>query len=310
MEYKWYFTYGNNIFPEHKKSQTGKILEKQLCRLKNYRLSFNKHRNSREVFANIIPEETEEVWGVAYFCSPDVFQDIEDCEVLANSHYIRSEITVKTKEGQLLKAEVHVPNPYKLCIESSPSEDFLKKFLKWAKRHDLHQQYIDSIKIRAGFGSCPEHQRLWREHCVDRNLKNEWLEQLNNLNTLNLISVCEGHLGHPRRYCPRINLRIKADLIEVMAEEWQKVKPVIRGALERCFPYKDMNPSIELHRQIQIENKDALPDDDIIIYINSRILPNTDWPKELTDDWFERSISSISIFDESIRSIVFMGMPN
>ncbi len=153
--------------------------------------------------------------------------------------------------------------------------------------------------------SCPEHQRLWRDQFVDKNLKDEWLEQLNNLNTLNLISICEGHPGHPRHYYPRMNLRVKPDLLEHMANEWQRLKPAFSEALGRCFPHEDTNPSIELHRKIQRQDKDAFPDDDIIIYTHSRISHDTVWPKELTDDWFERSISSISMLDEFLKSIVF-----
>ncbi len=153
---------------------------------------------------------------------------------------------------------------------------------------------------QAELSFCPEHQRLWRNQFVDKNLKDEWLEQLNNLKTLNLISICEGHPGSPRNDRPRMNLRIKDELLGYIADEWQKLKPVFKEAIDRCFPYEDTNPSVELRRRIQPREKDALPDDDIIIYINSQILRDTDEPVELTNNWFERTIAAVAIFDESI----------
>ena len=161
---------------------------------------------------------------------------------------------------------------------------------------------------QAELGSCPEHQRVWRDRFVDKNLKDEWLEQLNNLKTLNLISICEGHPGHPRHYRPRMNLRIKNDLLEHMADEWQKLKPTLSMALDRCFPWEDTSPSIELLRKIQRHDKDSSPDDDIILYVNSKILRDTDWPTELTNNWFERAIADVAVFDESLKSIVFTGI--
>lgn len=156
--------------------------------------------------------------------------------------------------------------------------------------------------------SCPEHQRLWLDKYVDKNLKDEWLERLNNLKTLNLISICEGHTDHPKHYYPRMNLRIKAELLGHLADEWKKLKPALRVALDRCFPHEDTKPSIELFRRIQRKDKDSeIPDDDIIVYIHSRISRNTDCEKEFKDNWFERSIAGVAEFDETIKSIVIEG---
>ena len=157
---------------------------------------------------------------------------------------------------------------------------------------------------QAELSFCPKHQRLWRNQFVDKNLKDEWLEHLNHLKTLNLISICEGHPGSSRNNRPRMNLRIKDELREHIADEWQKLKPAFREAINRCFPYEDTDPSVELHRRIQRQEKDALPDDDIIIYINSQILRDTDKPMELTNNWFERSIVAVAIFDETIKSMI------
>ena len=157
--------------------------------------------------------------------------------------------------------------------------------------------------------SCPEHQRVWRDQCVDKNLKDEWLEQLNSLKALNLISICEGHPNHPRHYYPRMNLRIKNNLIVHVANEWQKLKPAFSVALDKCFPDEDTNPSIELVRRIQRKDKDSqIPDDDIIVYIHSRNLRNNDWQRELANNWFGRTIKAVEAFDESVKAIVVEGI--
>ena len=105
-----------------------------------------------------------------------------------------------------------------------------------------------------------------------------------------------------------MNLRIKAELLGHVADEWKKLKPVLSLALHGCFPHEDTCPSIELFRRIQRQHKDTeIPDDDSIVYIHSRISRNTVWQKEFKDNWFERSIAGVLTFDESIKSIVFEG---
>ena len=60
------------------------------------------------------------------------------------------------------------------------------------------------------------HERIWRNHYVDINLKDEWLEHLNSLKVFKLISICEGHVyvGRLGRSTPHFNLRLKAEIID------------------------------------------------------------------------------------------------
>ena len=40
---------------------------------------------------------------------------------------------------------------------------------------------------------CRDHEKRWRDFCVDKNLEEDWLERLNSLKAFTLIGICEGH---------------------------------------------------------------------------------------------------------------------
>jgi hypothetical protein len=68
MHDRWYFAYGSNLLVEQKELRTGAIRKSLRCRLPAHRFAFNKRAASGDVYANVIPDESATVWGVAYLC--------------------------------------------------------------------------------------------------------------------------------------------------------------------------------------------------------------------------------------------------
>ena len=85
---------------------------------------------------------------------------------------------------------------------------------------------------------CRPHERRWRNFCVDRALKDDWLERLNGLKVFDLISICEGHgtaaeteLGR----LPHFNLRLKSPIAEQLDDIWSSIRTEVGEAIDQCF---------------------------------------------------------------------------
>jgi len=105
---QWYFAYGSNLFVEQKERRTGHIRKAIRCRLPDYRLAFNKLGRKGNVYANIVPERTEEVWGVIYLCGREALKKMDICEGVYSGHYRRVEVVVLTESDQSVSAYTYV----------------------------------------------------------------------------------------------------------------------------------------------------------------------------------------------------------
>jgi hypothetical protein len=89
---------------------------------------------------------------------------------------------------------------------------------------------------------CFDHQRPWRDHCVDRGLKDEWLEAMNSLTCWSVYSTCEGHheapmegAGHSE--CARIWLKASHSMIDALLRDWVQIEAPLREWLSlHCSP--------------------------------------------------------------------------
>ena len=60
---------------------------------------------------------------------------------------------------------------------------------------------------------CQTHEKRWLDYCVDKNLDEHWLEELNSLQAFNLVSICEGHFSqakNPSKKFAHISLKLKS----------------------------------------------------------------------------------------------------
>lgn len=153
---------------------------------------------------------------------------------------------------------------------------------------------------------CRGHERRWRNRCVDKGLKDEWLERLNELTLFDLISVCEGHAtepeGHPRRL-PHINLRLREAYIGQVVEKWNMFKAAVGSALGECFDAGRVRGHFEIRSGYASDRKGSEPVEVALLRISARfdMEPSSGSPK---NEWFEKSIAAAECFDKKLGRIL------
>jgi cation transport regulator ChaC len=151
---RWYFAYGSNLFVDQKVERTGSIRQAIRCRLSGFRLAFNKRGKKGQIYANIVPEDSAEVWGVAYLCNPQAFRKMDIPEGVADGHYEHLPVTVALESGEEVEAITYVAGEDFVCEEGKPESWYLDKIVKGAKYHNLPGDYIAQIETLAT-QSCP-----------------------------------------------------------------------------------------------------------------------------------------------------------
>ncbi len=139
----WYFAYGSNLSVDRKERRTGGIRTVRLCRLPGYRLAFNKRSDDKTVKANIIDDESNEVWGVVYLCDEAAMTRMDKCEGVDGGHYRRQKIQVITAPEEMqIDAVTYVAGEEFICPEGEPSNEYLDWILDGARKHGLPDSYI------------------------------------------------------------------------------------------------------------------------------------------------------------------------
>jgi gamma-glutamylcyclotransferase len=143
---QWYFAYGSNLFIDQKEERTGRIRRADRCRLPGFRFAFNKRGGKGQIYANIVPDDAAEVWGVVYLCNPDAIREMDRCEGVASGHYERIPVTVELKPGEKVEAITYVAGEDFVCQAGKPSPDYLHKIVSGARHHSLPEEYVSTIE--------------------------------------------------------------------------------------------------------------------------------------------------------------------
>jgi cation transport regulator ChaC len=143
---RWYFAYGSNLLVEQKIDRTGPIRQAIRCRLTGFRFVFNKRGDDGQIFANIVPDEAAEVWGVAYLCNPQAIEKMDRREGVARGDYEHKQVTVTTDGGKSLNALTYVAGADFICEPGSPQAGYLSKIINGARQHQLPEDYIARIE--------------------------------------------------------------------------------------------------------------------------------------------------------------------
>ena len=146
---QWYFAYGSNLFVDQKEGRTGRIREAIRSHLSGYRFVFNKRGGGGQVYANIVPDDSTEVWGVVYLCDPEAIHGMDRYEGVASGHYERILVKVDQVSGQTVEAITYVAGEDFICEPGKPSAEYLGKIISGARHHALPQQYIRMIEALA-----------------------------------------------------------------------------------------------------------------------------------------------------------------
>ena len=143
---RWYFAYGSNLFIDQKEKRTGRIRQADRCRLSGFRFAFNKRGNGGQVYANIVRDDSAEVWGVVYLCNPKAIEEMDRFEGVASGHYERIPVTVESKPGEQVEAITYVAGDDFVCEAGKPSPEYLHKIVSGARHHSLPDEYVAQIE--------------------------------------------------------------------------------------------------------------------------------------------------------------------
>jgi gamma-glutamylcyclotransferase len=147
---QWYFAYGSNMWKQQMLKRTGSIPEGRRARLDGYRLAFRKYHHTDEVYADVLPDASQCVLGVAYQCSAYALERLDIFEGVADGCYRRDLVHVQSEEtGETLQAIV-----YRGCksfseIESQPSQEYLDRILAGLRDHQFATAYIQAVRDMA-----------------------------------------------------------------------------------------------------------------------------------------------------------------
>ena len=98
--------------PNRMREREAYFSKRELARLPGYRLCMNKLRTDGTGAANIVEDESSEVYGLLYTCtSSNAIKQLDKFESVHQGHYSRKEMTVYLENGEEKIAYVYLGNP-------------------------------------------------------------------------------------------------------------------------------------------------------------------------------------------------------
>jgi hypothetical protein len=150
---------------------------------------------------------------------------------------------------------------------------------------------------------CRDHEKRWRDFCVDKNLEEDWLERLNRLKSLNLVGVCEGHFDQrpssASRF-PYIGLRLKERLLPGIARDWEELRLSILNEVNKLFPAGDTNFDLELRFKLRAGRGRLIYQESLAVRMRSVQAAGSESMDTRTREWFEQSVKRIEALDAII----------
>jgi gamma-glutamylcyclotransferase len=139
----------SNLDIDQKERRTGKVREGHRACLTGYRIVFNKLGSDGTGKANICPDESRVVWGVAYRCSQNALRKMDDYEGVPAGHYLRRDVQVHCDSGEILATVTYVAGEGYVRSSLAPAPDYLDRIITGARSHGLPEDYIQEIQRTA-----------------------------------------------------------------------------------------------------------------------------------------------------------------
>ena len=147
---------------------------------------------------------------------------------------------------------------------------------------------------------CRDHEREWNGFCVDKSLEDDWLVRLNGLETLGLISICEGHCNRrtePAQTPPHIKLRLKELLLPGIAGRWDEHKMALVSDVSRLFQTGDTYVNLELKFKLRSATGRLNYEESLALGVHGRQGRLSEEMDAKTRGWFECSVDRIEELD-------------
>ena len=162
---------------------------------------------------------------------------------------------------------------------------------------------MQMLPKRTSRRKCRGHEREWQGFCVDRNLKDDWLEHLNDLQAFSLISICEGHCNRqaePSRTPPHIKLRLKEHLLPSIAGCWDKHKMEVLSKVNELFQTGDTYVNLELKFKLRLGTGRLDYQENLMVRVHGRQIKLSEEMDAEIYDWFERIVDRIKDLDHHV----------
>ena len=150
---------------------------------------------------------------------------------------------------------------------------------------------------------CQAHEKRWRDFCVDKNLEESWLESLNNLSALNLISICEGHFAgrrNPASKFAHITLKLKEELLPGFVKDWETLRPEVLNEVHRLFQKGDTYFNLELRFKLRAGRGRLVYQEELTLKMRRFHARSSEPMDPECTQWFEGSILSIKALDQIV----------
>jgi len=151
--------------------------------------------------------------------------------------------------------------------------------------------------------NCQAHEKHWRDFCVDKNLEERWLEDLNELNVFQLISICEGHyaqLKNPSGKFPHINLKLKEKLLPGLVKDWETLRPKVLNEFYRLFQKGATYFNLDLCFKLRAGRSRLTYQEELTLKMRGFQARGSVELDPESYQWFEHSVESIKALDKII----------
>jgi len=151
---------------------------------------------------------------------------------------------------------------------------------------------------------CQAHEKRWRDFCIDKNLEERWLEELNDLNSFNLISICEGHLAPNKNTLSKyshINLKLKESLLPGFLKDWETLRPDILNEIHNLFQKGDTYFNLELRFKLRAGRGRLVYQEELTLKMRRFKLRTAEAMDPEIYQWFDQSVASIKALDQIVQ---------
>jgi hypothetical protein len=149
--------------------------------------------------------------------------------------------------------------------------------------------------------TCEPHQRHWRELCVDKGLRDEWLEKINALRYWKPYSTCEGHfdrIGGGADDHPRVWLLLDEKFTPTISKMWDANVQEFQRLREDCFPANDTISRLDFERDSKIFATTCG------LHLDSRVRRQSIEMSTRITEWWENTIRRLEKFDHEFGQIL------
>ncbi len=150
---------------------------------------------------------------------------------------------------------------------------------------------------------CRDDERMWRNHCVDRNLDDRWLEALNALHSFTLINICEGHGSRRANSHPHIYVRLKPAMADVLPDVWIALSADEARRLGNFFDVERSSITVELKLRLHFVRGSRVARRDLVTKIDALQPRSSPTLEPEIPNWFDQTVRGIHELDQFVLTL-------